>query len=149
MPHAQQQILNAVQAALAGGATAAGARVFLDRVDPLQPTELPALLVEEGGEGESVEVATIHGLEQRALAVSVACMVSHGSSAAADARELGLQVERLLAGSSGLQALATGGVNCTGSRLEISGEADRLMAARLQDWRFSYFVRPEAPDVIL
>jgi hypothetical protein len=149
MPHAQQQILKAVHTVLASGATAAGARVFLDRVDPLQPTELPALLVEEGGEGEGAEVATIHGMERRTMAVSVACMVSHGSSAAADARELGLQVERLLAASPALAALATGGVNYTGSRLEISGDADRLMAARLQDWRFSYFVRPAAPDVIL
>ena len=61
MPHAQQQILNAVQTVLASGATAAGARVFLDRVDPLQATELPALLVEEGGEGESIEPLTVHG----------------------------------------------------------------------------------------
>lgn len=149
MAHAQQQILNAVQAALASGLTAAGARVFLDRVDALQPTELPALLVEEGSEGEGAEVATVHGLEQRTLAVSVSCVVSHGSAAAADARALGLEVEKLLAASPALAALATGGVLYAGSRIEISGEADRLMAARLQDWRFSYFVRPEAPDVIL
>ena len=149
MPHAQQQILEAVRSVLATGATTAGPRVFLDRVDPLQASELPALLVEEGGEGESAEVATVHVLEQRSLAVSVSCVVSHGTTAAADARALGLQVERLLAASPALVALASGGVYYTGSRIEISGEADRLMAARLQDWRFSYFVRADAPDLPL
>jgi hypothetical protein len=147
--HAQQQILNAVHAVLLAGATAAGSRVFLDRVDPLQPSDLPALLVEEAPEGESAEVETIHGMEQRTLSVSVSGFVSHGTTAAADARALGLQVEKLLAASTTLAALARGGVNYSGSRPEISGDSDRLLAARVQDWRFSYFVRPEAPDVIL
>ena len=147
--HAQQQILNAVQTVLASGATAAGARVFLDRVDTLQPSELPALLITEGGEGEGAEQLTVHSLEQRTLAVQVICVVSHGSSAAADARALGLQVEKLLAASPALAALARGGVAYSGSRLEITGEADRLLAGRVQDWRLSYFVRPESPDVIL
>jgi hypothetical protein len=147
--HAQQQILDAVHAVLLAGGTAAGSRVFLDRVDPLQASELPGLLVEEGADGESADVETIHGLERRSLLVLVRCVVSHGTTAGADARALGLQVEKLLAASSTLAALATGGVNYVGSRIEIVGDADRLMAERLQDWRFTYFVRPEAPDVIL
>lgn len=149
MAHAQQQILSAVQTVLASGATAAGARVFLDRVDTLQPSELPALLITEGGEGEGAEQLTVSSLEQRTLAVQVICVVSHGNNAAADARALGLQVEKLLAASTALAALARGGLNYSGSRLEITGEADRLLAGRVQDWRFSYFVRPESPDVIL
>lgn len=147
--HAQQQILEAVHTVLLAGATAAGSRVFLDRVDPLQAHELPALLVEEGGEGESAEVETIHGMERRTLAVSVSCVVSDGTTAAADARALGLQVEKLLAASATLAGLAKGAVAYAGSRIQISGESDRLMAARVQDWSLSYFARAEAPDVIL
>ena len=55
MAHAQQQVLDAVRAALVLAATVAGARVFVDRVDPLQASELPAILVDEdGGDRKSV-----------------------------------------------------------------------------------------------
>ncbi|MDP3625019.1 MAG: hypothetical protein Q8S12_00365 [Hydrogenophaga sp.] len=148
MAHAQQQILDAVAAVLAGGSTAAGTRVFLDRVDPLQPNELPAITVDEAGEGESVEQTTIHSVEQRALGVTVACIVAHGSQAAAQARELGLQVEKLLAGSTALLALCKLGVQINSSRIVISGEGDRLMASREQNWTMTYMVAAETPDII-
>ncbi len=149
MPHAQQQILEQVKAILAGGSTDAGSSVFLDRVDPLQPTELPALLVEESPEGETVTLNTLGGLEERALGVSVSCVVEHGTDAVARSRELGLQAEKLLADSAALRALCKLGVQITGSRPVISGENDRLLAARAQDWRMTYMVAAEAPDQIL
>ena len=148
MPHAQQQILEAVKTVLAGGATAAGSRVFLDRVNALQPNELPAITVDEAAEGESVELTTIDNVEQRALGVTVACIVAHGSAAAAQARDLGLQVEKLLAGSTALRALCKLGVQINSSRIEISGEGDRLMAAREQNWTMTYMCAAETPDII-
>lgn len=148
MAHAQQQVLDALQALLAGGGTAAGARVFLDRVDPLQPNELPAILIEEEPEGESAEPYTVHGVERRELAVSVSGVVTHSTTAAADARALGLAIEKLVAPSTALAALAKLGVRITNSRLAINGEGDRLMAARQQSWRFVYLVNPATPDVI-
>lgn len=149
MAHAQQQILEAVQALLAGGSTAAGPRVFLDRVDPLQPDELPAILVEESSDGETVTLNTFASMEERALSVSVSCIVAHGSNAVADSRALGLQAEKLLAASAPLRGLCKLGVQLTGNRPVISGENDRLLAARAQDWRMTYMVAAEAPDVIL
>ncbi len=149
MAHAQQQILDALQALLAAGGTVAGTRVFLDRVDPLQASELPAILIEEEPEGESAEPETIHGVERRELAVLVSGVVTHGTTAAADARALGLAIEKLVAPSTALAALAKLGVRITNSRMVVQGEFDRLLAARQQSWRFTYLVNAATPDVIL
>ena len=146
--HAQQQVLNALQALLAAGGTVAGARVYLDRADPLTASELPAILIEEDG-GESAEPSTIHGVEQRELGVQVAAVLSHSTTAAADARAFGLAVEKLIATSTSLRALAKLGVRIASSRQINSGEFDRLMAAREQSWRFTYLVDAATPDVII
>ena len=147
MAHAQQQILDALAALLVAGGTVAGARVFVDRVDPLQPNELPAILIEEG-DGETAEPYTIHGVERRELDVSISCVLTHGTTAAADARAFGLAVEKLVAPSTALAALAKLGVQLTSSRMVVSGEGDRLLAARAQSWRFAYMVNPASPDII-
>lgn len=146
--HAQQQILNALQALLAAGGTVAGARVFVDRVDPLQPEELPAILIEEDTDGETAEPDTIHGLEQRELSVIVSGILANSSTAAADARAFGLAIEKLVSPSAALQALAKMGHRITSSRLEINGASDTLLAARQQTWRFAYLVNPATPDII-
>lgn len=148
MAHAQQQILDAIKAVLDTGAIVAAGRVFLDRVDPLEAGELPAILVEEEPEGDSVEPETIHGLEQRELAVNVTLVIAHSSGAAAMARELGLQAEKAIAGSTALPGLCKGGVQLATSRQLNTGELDRLMAARQQTWRMRYLVRAQTPDVI-
>lgn len=149
MPHAQQQVLEAIKSVLAGGGTDAGPRVFLDRVDALQSNELPAITIDEAADGETITPATIDNLEERALGVSIACVVAHGSSAAADARALGLQVEKLLTSSPPLAALCKLGVRIESSRIVISGEGDRLLAAREQSWRMAYMVAADSPDLIL
>lgn len=138
-----------VQSELAGGSTAAGARVFLDRVDPLQKTELPAILIDESTDGETIGPYTVHGVDQRDLGITISCVVTYGSTAGASARALGLEVEKLLAASTALAALAKLGVQITNSRLVISGEQDRLMASREQQWRLMYLVAATAPDTIL
>ena len=146
MAHVQQQILEGVKAALITGPTDAGARVFLDRLDPLQANELPAILVEEAPEGEAVEPHTVSGLEQRSYAVLVTAVVAHASEYGSRARDMGLQIEKVL----GVPAFAVpkaGRARVTASRMTFSGEGDRAMAAREQTWRFSYFTRRGAPDI--
>ncbi len=149
MPHAQQQILEAIKAELLGTPqTAAQGRVFVDRVDALQPTELPGIVIAEDDGGESIEPQTVHGLLRRELLVSVTGVVSHGITAAADARELGLQIEKRLAASTALRALCKGGVRIASSRHINAGDADRLMAAREQTWRMTYLANPITPETI-
>lgn len=149
MAHAQQQVLDLIKSILVAGGTAAGARVFVDRVDALQPHELPAIQVDEAPDGEQIQPYTIHGVDQRELTVTVNCVVAHGSAAAEQARDLGLAVEKLLSGSQPLAAMCQLGVQIGSSRLVISGEQDRLMAEREQAWRFSYLARSADPSLIL
>ncbi|BEP42261.1 hypothetical protein [Variovorax sp. V15] len=147
MAHVQEQILTAVVDRLIDAGTAAGANVFLDRVDPLQDDELPALLVFEAPQGESAQPYTVSGIEQRQYAVRIAGVVSHGSAYGARARDLGLQVEKALSGNAALLRLAKGGARIASSRLTLSGDAEEARAAREQTWLFTYLVRPTAPDI--
>lgn len=149
MPHAQQQILEAVKAVLAAmPQTVALGRVSLDRVDALQPTELPAIVIEEDEGGETIDQETVHGLLRRELLASVTGVVAHGTAAAANARELGLEIEKRLAASTALRALCKGGVQLASSRQINVGEADRLMAARQQVWRLTYLAKASTPETI-
>lgn len=146
MAHAQQQILDALQALLIAGATVAGSRVFVDRVDPLQPSELPAILIEEGDDGESSETEDLSGSEVRDCNFMVACVMS--SVQAAVARDFGLAVEKLIAGNEPLRQLAREGPYLTkNSRLQ-NGDGDRLLSGRMHTWRIAYALEPTAPDVI-
>lgn len=149
MPHAQQQILDAVKAALDTGAIVPVGHVFLDRTDPLGSGELPAILVGEDDGGEQVEPRTVHGLQQRDLAVMVAPVVAATTGAAAQVRELGLKVERVLAApGAAIAALCKAGVRLDSSRQVNSGEGENTTAARVQTWRMNYLVRAHTPDLI-
>lgn len=148
MAHAQQQILDAIKTLLAAGSTTAGARVFLDRVDALQASELPAILIEEDGDGESSEPYTVHGIERRTLAVQVSGVIAHATTAAADARALGLAIEKLISPSASIASLCKGGWQITSSRMVTDGDGERLLATRQQSWRFVYLVSRDSPDII-
>ena len=149
MAHLQQQVLDLIKATLVAGATTAGNRVFVDRVDPLQPQELPAIRVDEAPDGERIEALTVSGAYQRRLAVQIVCVVAHGTGAAQHARSLGLEVEQLLQTSAPLVALCRMGIELTSSRPQIEGDGDRLMATREQLWQFAYAARAETPDTPL
>lgn len=147
MAHIQQQILAAVVAVLAAAAIVPSGRVYLDRLDPLEAGELPAILVKEAPAGESVQPATIAGIDERLYAVSITAVVAHASEYGSRARELGLQIEKALdAATATLFALAQGGFRLDTARMILSGESKDAKAARQQIWRFTYFVRSGSPD---
>ncbi len=125
----------------------AGARVYLDRADPLTPADLPAILIEEDG-GERVETAMLNSDQKRESLVAVNCVLAHTTTAPADCRAFGLAVEKLIAGSSSLRSLCRFGVVIEQSRTDIRGEGDRLLATRQQTWRLGYHVNPLNPDTI-
>lgn len=149
MAHAQQQVLDRLQALLIAGATVAAANVFVDRVDPVQPVNLPAILITEGDGGEQAEIYGMDGSQKRTLAITVDCLLTHSTTAAADARAFGLAVEKLIAADNPLRAMCSLGLAIQSSSLLISGDSDRLLATRQQQWSFSYVVQPTAPDSIL
>lgn len=147
MAHAQQQILDALQALLISGNTVAAGRVFVDRVDPLQANELPAILIDEGEDGERVEVEDLDDGQVRETTFMVACVMSSDDAPAA--RAFGLSVEKLIASNSALRALAREGPDLMANRRLQNGEADRLFSGRLHSWRIAYAVNPIAPDLIV
>lgn len=146
--HVQQQVLNALAAALVAGDTAAADRVYVDRVDPVPVAKLPAIVILEADAGEEAEPASIHSLDQRTLNVEVHCVLKQCTTAAADARAFGLAVEKIVRPSTTLAALIKRRPRMTGSRPAISGAGEELVAARVQSWQFTYLVNPSAPDVV-
>lgn len=145
--NAQQQVLNALQAALAAGGTVAGARVYLDRADPLTSNLLPAILIEETG-GESAEAIFMNGDQSRTSEITVNCVLAATTTAPADCRAFGLAVEKIIVANATLIGLCRGGIVIAHSRTDINGEGDRLLATRQQSWRFTYFVSRLNPDTI-
>lgn len=145
MEHAQQQILDSIKEMLIAANTAAVSRVFLDRLDQLEPGELPTLLVEEAPEGESIEPQTMSGIEQRVFSVLVTCVVAHSTEYGRKARQLGLEVEKTL-GIPALSLPRAGRARIASARMTFSGEGDRALAAREQTWRITYSTRRGAPD---
>lgn len=147
--HAVQQILNTVQAVLAAGGTPAGTRVFLDRIDPVQAAELPAILIDEADSGEQSQTEDLDGTERRELRITIVCLLAATTDAVAIARTFGLAIEKLIASNAGLKALSTNPPRLLSSRLLQNGEGDRLFAGREHIWLVDYCVFPAAPDVIL
>lgn len=150
MAHLQQQILDALKTVLVAGDTDAGERVYLDRMDPLRAKQLPAIVVQEGEAGDDVQPATIGGVQQRTLEVEIVCALKSCDDVAAQAREFGLAVEKLVAPATtaSLATLCKGGWRLTNSRLERRGEGEEAVAARIQSWQFTYFARRATPDAL-
>lgn len=146
MASAQQQIMTALQTMLAAAGTVAGARVYLDRVDSLQAADLPAIVIDE--RGEASEVIELDDTQQRTSTFGVHCVLAHTTTAAFDARAFGLAVEKAIAGSATVKALAHLGIYITDSKTEINGDGDRLLASRDQVWQASYLVHPTNPEII-
>lgn len=148
MLHVQQQILEGVRDALAAAGTSAGARVFLDRPDRLARADLPAILITEAPEGETIEPATVASQGQRVYSVQISCVVTHTSTHAADARALGAEVERVV-GAAGFPVPKPGRSRLAATRVTADGEGEVPYASLEQLWRFTYLTRRGAPDVAL
>ena len=146
MASAQQQIMSALQTMLAAAGTVAGARVYLDRFDPLQSTDLPAIVIEE--RGETAEVVELDNTQQRVSSIGVHCVLAHSSTAAHDARAFGLAVEKAIANSAAVQALAHLGMVITESKTDLNGDGAAMLASRDQVWQATYLVHPTNPEII-
>lgn len=149
MAHMQQQVLDAVVAVLQGADTRAVNRVFADRLDNLTKDLLPAILVEESEEGETIDNVTIGDVQRRALPVRIKCVLPLSEKHATECREFGLEVEKAMqstAARAALVAICKGGYSITASRLDQSTEGEQTFAQRVQDWTFTYLTRRGAPD---
>lgn len=153
--HAHQRILEAVQTVLVAASTAAGSRVYLDRVDELPQANLPAIdILGAAGTGEdSIEYLTIHHppLQSHDYSFDIRSVCAQATGAAKAARNLAKQVQAALLAAS--NTIAVGSVPI---RMLLSGSAEVKdgtgaypMFAVAQQWQAQYQTAGGAPDVPL
>lgn len=146
--HATQQIINTLKSVLMG-ATDAGVRVFVERLDPLAPSELPALLIEPGTEEvEDITVAVPYK-QRRLLMVKVTCVVAESTGYGAAVRQLGKQVEQVLSASESIHSLTKDVARFMGSMPQNSGDSAIAHASLAQHWRFRYITRNDHPEIFV
>ena len=149
--HVQQQILDYVRTTLRAANTAAGTDVYLDQVDPLEATKLPAINIEGGN--EEIVLNTLHSsaVQQRNFEFTVSCIVAQANGAPKAARNLGGEVETALLSTV---AASTAGGLCSSLRITAAepfkdGSAATVCFEARQTWACTYFTQEGAPTVAL
>ena len=146
--HLQQQILEYVQTTLLAASTVAGAHVYLDRVDELMQSDLPALHIEGGDEDATPDSVDFPTYYTRTYGFTVSCIVGQATGAAKAARNLAKQVEAAL-----LASLTTFTANGKAQALTLSGSSESkdgggstsLFDVR-QQWQARYMTLGGSPD---
>ncbi|HYF17692.1 MAG TPA: hypothetical protein VEA40_07455 [Ramlibacter sp.] len=148
----QQRILDALEAALvaAGGSGGWGNRVFVDRVDALQPGELPAILIEAGE--ETVDFASPSGnygrqqRQRRDFNVLVCPCAAHNDEAGKQLRAMCKEIELAIFADAPLNDLARDVPRLLGSKTSLFGEGTSVLAQQPMAWSFPYFTLSNQPD---
>ena len=146
--HIQQQILDAMKAALVAAATAAGARVYVDRPDELTPALLPAIVITAGQERVEALNMGYPVTHQRVMQIDCRA-VAMGTGAAYAARTLAGQIESALFASESaayLGGLIKTPIELIGTDPQIDGQGSQLIAEVRQLWQLTYFTVSGAPD---
>jgi hypothetical protein len=152
--HVTQQVLEAVQTALQDAATAAGSRVYLDRIQELPQDDLPAIdiLGLNDGAEEVIEHATlgIPTIQRRTLSFPVYCITRGLTGSPRAARNLAGQVEAALLASA--SAIVVGSTNIlmalTGARGERRLDSALPFFSVGQEWTATYFTTAGAPTAV-
>lgn len=108
MSHVAQQVADALVSALVSGVAAVSGRVFDSRVTPLDPDELPGIIVIDGGEAiDTSEVAPETNRKQaRAQRWNIHLVESAASGVIRELRARRLDAEQALAADPTLGGLA-------------------------------------------
>lgn len=151
--HVQQQILEAVQTVLVAAATAAGSRVYLDRVDEIPQANLPAIdiLGPEDAAEEAIEYLSMHfpPVQRRSYTFAISSITALATGSAKAARNLAKQVEAAL-----LAGVAT--ITVSGKAIDLvlaegierkDGAGALPMFAVRQTWQAQYQTTAGTPDV--
>jgi hypothetical protein len=144
-----QQILAALKQRLVDAATAAGSRVYSDRLWPLDESKLPALRVYE--RDEQIEPQTIHWprLQEHALGLAVEMCAQAVSGIDTVLAALRLEVEQAL-----FDSIAHATLGLDGPQLALSGVGplepiegkDRQLASRQIALQATYRTFENAPE---
>lgn len=150
--HIRRQVRDAVVTRVTGLATT-GTRVFKHRVDPLEASDCPALLVRNGAENIGrASIAAPNPVQRRLQTVYISPHV-RASSAVDDALDqVAKEVEVAMLAS--IDAITLGGlaIDCTLIAIDeprISGEGDRLVAAMDMQFQILINAREGIPDAVI
>lgn len=150
--HIRRQIRDAVAARLTGLATT-GARVYVNNVDPLAATDVPALTIRNGG--EQIERP---GLGQpnayvRRIQTLIVTAYARATSAPWDTLDqIAKEVEVAMLGT--LDAMTLGGLALDATLVaidepRISGEGERLVASVDLQFQLLINAREGIPDAVI
>lgn len=151
--HLQNQILDAIQAALLAADTVAGLHVYLDRTDELPSGDLASIDIlggQEVGE-ESIEYLTMNWppVQQRSYTFAIVSVARGAVDSSRAARNLAQQVEESLLATS--NAIVVGGMSIDMLLAESSerkdGSGEIPLAAVRQMWQAQYSTTAGTPDV--
>ena len=146
--HVAEQIVAAAKTALTGLATT-GANAFDSRVYPVQHTELPAILIDQGDESELV--SSMGGAQRSVehdLDLVVIAKVEQTVSYRTAANTIRKEVEAALGSNNGLGGLCKW-IHPKGFVIELSGEAEKPVASGTMTFSVRYYTALNAPDVPL
>lgn len=143
--HIRKQLRDALATRLTG-LTTTGSRVHGHRVDPLQLSALPALVVR--CEGDDATIVSVHApaLQERVIRVIVAGYAAAGSVPEDTLDQIGKEVEVALA-----TALTVAGESVLLSyvRSELSYEAGEQVAGQIEiEYSARVFTAANAPDAL-
>lgn len=147
MAHMITQIRDQVASTLNSMATVPAARVFVNRVYPIELLDMPCVVINTGG-----EVADIGGfgrpgyLSDRTLNVDVVICVSAKTNYDSTASQIQLEVEKALAGNESLSGLVTS-IRYTGRQKSMSGDGEKPFVAVTMTYDARYRVNSSSPDV--
>lgn len=146
--HIQQQILDAAKTILLAANTAANTSVFLERVDELMESDLPAIHIEGGDEDVSDESVNFPVIQYRRFQFTTSCIVA-GADYGRAARNLSKQVETaFLSSATPLNGKASL-LSLRGSTVQKDGTGAVVLFEIRQQWQATYYTRGAVPDALM
>lgn len=148
------RLLVAIQAALVAATTAAGANVYLHRVDEIVQAELPVLDIASADESaqETIERASMDFpyVQRHVYAFTIAAVAAQTSSAATVAANLAQEVEECLLATRGAITLDGKPIDlaCLGASEAADGSGSMQMHRVSQAWTATYHTQAGTPDAV-
>lgn len=148
--HLQNQLLDFVKATLDSAVTSA--TVYLDRVDELPLSVLPAILIEGMGDVR-VEAVTFDfpAAQQRTYAFAITSVVKHVDGAGRSARNLAGLVEAALLSTAAVASAngkASGPMRLQPGQEVRDGESEVSLYGVRQIWHVDYVTAAGIPDTV-
>jgi len=145
MPHARQQIREAIVTAVTG-LTTTGSRVFPSRVLPVTESELPCLCVYTRTDTPDYPAGVMANRPRRVLQVHVEGYVGGDDQDTLD--DIAAEVETALYGAAALDALV-GGIELGEQVMRVDGEGAQLLSVVDLVFNVSYSTAEGIPGTVL